>query len=224
MTINLIDKKKKKHKFPVGFSFWYLFFGPIYTLFRKRIVYSLIVIVYHFLLIPKSIIAKFYTLFHLDEQIISILTYPHNNFDIVTYLIILLVPHIIIAIFIDNHYLKVAINQQYMLPATDVDLEKIAKKFPKYKDLPIDLSFVEKQVFLPNEIKEDEVFKVKSPLDLDKSNLQNKNMEKLNKSREKLIEQQLNILYGKFESGFISEEELIKEKHKILENYNLNGH
>lgn len=214
--IKLVDKKKKTHKYPSGYSFLYLIFGPFYSLFRGRIVYSIIVFVVHFFLIPKAYMTQFYSLFNLEENVINVLTYPHSNFDIATWIIVYLLPRILIAIFIDKHYLKVAVNQKDMLPASDVDLEKLVKVSPKYKNVPIDSSFIEKVTFIPNEVKTIEHENKITPLDTSKENLIKKSDVKANALKEKYLQQQLEILYSRYESGFISEEELIESKKRLL--------
>ncbi len=214
--IKLVDKKKKTHKYPCGYSFLYLIFGPFYSLFRKRIVYSLIVFVVHFFLIPKTYMVQFYSLFKFEERVINILTYPHSNFDLVTWIIVYILPRILVAIFIDKHYLKVAVNQKDMLPASDVDLEKLVKIFPKFKNVPIDSSFIEKVTFIPNKVKATEKENRITPLDTSKENLIKKGEVKTNALKEKYLQQQLEILYSRYESGFISEEELIESKKRLL--------
>lgn len=218
MFIKLVDSKKKQHLYPVRFSFWYLFFGPIYTLVRKSFPYSILCFVYHLFLVPKSLVIKFFMLFNLDESVINVLAYPHFNFDIFTYLFILIIPRILIATFIDNYYLNIAINKKNMLPADDASLEKLSKISQKYKDLPVDSSFLEKTTFNLNKEK-NSYDKKKSYLDLDKTNLLNKDEIKNKELKDSYYQNQLDILYGKYESGFISEEELIEHKKRLFKDW-----
>ena len=198
MLIKLVDGKKKLHKYPAHFSFWYLFLGPIYTLIHKSFTYSILCFIYHLFLVPKSLVIKFFSFFNLDMNIVNVLAYPHFNFDVFTYLFILIVPRILIAAFIDNYYLNRAINKYGMLPADDIELEKLVKISPKYKNLPIDASFLEKT------------------LDLDSTNLLTKEELKVKEIKDNYYQNQLNILYGKYESGFISEKELIEHKKRLF--------
>lgn len=218
MFVKLVDSKKKQHLYPARFSFWYLFFGPIYTLVRKSFPYSILCLVYHLFLVPKSLVIKFFTLFNLDESVINVLAYPHFNFDIFTYLFILIIPRILIAAFIDNYYLNIAINKKNMLPADDASLEKLSKISQKYKDLPVDSSFLEKTTFNLNK-EENSNDKKKSYLDLDKTNLLSKDEIKNKELKDSYYQNQLDILYGKYESGFISEEELIEHKKRLFKDW-----
>lgn len=215
LFIKLVDGKKKLHKYPAHFSFWYLFLGPIYTLIHKSFTYSILCFIYHLFLVPKSLVIKFFSLFNLDMNIVNVLAYPHFNFDVFTYLFILIVPRILIAAFIDNYYLNRAINKYGMLPADDIELEKLVKISPKYKNLPIDASFLEKTSFNLNE--DTDFGKVsKNQLDLDSTNLLTKEELKVKEIKDNYYQNQLNILYGKYESGFISEKELIEHKKRLF--------
>lgn len=148
-------------------------------------------------------------------NIVNVLAYPHFNFDVFTYLFILIVPRILIAAFIDNYYLNRAINKYGMLPADDIELEKLVKISPKYKNLPIDASFLEKTSFNLNE--DTDFGKVsKNQLDLDSTNLLTKEELKVKEIKDNYYQNQLNILYGKYESGFISEKELIEHKKRLF--------
>jgi len=50
MKVNLIDRGSNKIQKRVGFSFWYLFFGPLYLLIRLRWEALIFILLYYFLL------------------------------------------------------------------------------------------------------------------------------------------------------------------------------
>ncbi len=222
MRIRLIDSEKKKHNFPAGFSFWYLFFGPFYTLIRGKIIYSILVIFYYITMIPKPLfVSLMEKIFH-DENVIRVLSYPHNNFDMITFIVVLLIPHVIISIYIDNYFIKIAVNKKSMLPASDIDLEKLTKVSRKYKNLPIDSSFIERFLGKTDEMTNFKVHK-KSYLSLDSDNLLT-SAEKTKKERIDMAKQhQLDLLYSKYNLGLISEKELIDAKERLINDKNVNN-
>ncbi|MCH5180224.1 MAG: hypothetical protein J1F32_03300 [Erysipelotrichales bacterium] len=220
MRVKLVDSEKKKHKFPMGFSFWYLFFGPLYTLIRGKIIYSILVIIYYIVMIPKPIFISLIEKIIHDENVVNVLSYPHNNFDIFTILVLILIPHIILCIYIDNYFVKLAVNKKNMLPASDVDLEKLAKVSKKYKDLPIDSSFIEGLVIVKPDDKEKITKSNKSVIALDSDNLLT-DIQKHKKDRlDEAKQRQLDLVYSKYHLGLISENELIEAKEKIINEKN----
>ena len=220
MRVKLVDNEKKTHNFPMGFSFWYLFFGPLYTVIRGKILYSFLIVLYYFIMIPKSLFVPMIEKFILDEKIINVLSYPHNNFDIITFIVVILIPHIIVCIYIDNYFIKKAIDQKNMLPASDIDLEKLTKISKKYRDLPIDSSFIERLVIVKPDIQENFTKKSKSIISLD-SDILLSDIERDKKTRlDEAKQRQLDLLYSKYHLGLLSENELIEAKEKILNEKN----
>ena len=220
MRVKLVDSDKKTHNYPVGFSFLYLFFGPFYTLIRGKILYSIIVILYYLFMIPKNIFISIINKFIFDENIINVLSYPHFNFDIITALLIILIPHIIICIYMDNYFVKEAINKHNMLPASDSDLEKLAKISKRYKDLPIDSSYIEGLVIVKPKKTDNFTKKSKSIVSLDSENLLSDNERSKKDRLDEAKQHQLDLIYSKYHMGLISEKELIEAKEKILNEKN----
>lgn len=196
MKIKLVDEKNKTHTLPAGFSFWYLFFGPFYALFRKKILYGLLVIIYYIAMIPKSLFEKILESFINDEYAIMILAYPHFKLDIITSIIIVLIPHMIVSIFFDNYLLQKAIEKKHMLPANDIYLEKLISISKKYQNLPIDKNYIENISIINNTKNAD-----KAPF-----------LSKLEEAKQK----ELDVLYHQYYLGLISEDELINKKNKLF--------
>ena len=220
MRVRLVDSNKKVHKFPMGFSFLYLFFGPFYTLVRGQVMYSAVVIIYYLFMIPKSLFVSIIEKIISDENIVNVLSYPHLNLDIITVLFIILIPHIIACIYIDNYLVKKAVNKKNMLPASDLDLEKLTKISRKYQDLPIDSSYIEGLVIVKNDNLENFSKRTQSVTSLDSDNLlsdiQRSKKERLDEAKQ----HQLDLIYSKYNLGLISEKELIEAKEKIINEKN----
>lgn len=115
---------KEKH---VGYSIWFLFFGPFYLLAKLRIISSLILFILYYYLLPlpgmyylanfisqpfspstRDIIIRFLTFFRLD--------YPRYSGIILVILI-----QIVLAYFIEGQILRRQIKHRKILPVTEND-------------------------------------------------------------------------------------------------------
>ncbi|MCH5171951.1 MAG: hypothetical protein J1F31_03925 [Erysipelotrichales bacterium] len=220
MKVRLVDGNKKVHKFPMGFSFFYLFFGPFYTLIRGKIIYSIVVILYYLLLIPKDIFVSIIKNIIIDENVINVLAYPHLKIDLITYIFIILIPHVIICIYIDNYFIKNAVNKKNMLPASDLDLERLTKISKKYKDLPIDSSYIEGLVIVKTDKKEKLSNRNVTVTSIDSDNLLSEVQRSKKDRLDEAKQHQLDLIYSKYNLGLLSEKELIEAKEKIINEKN----
>ena len=216
--IKLVDTNKKSRKFFEKFSYFYFFFGPFYTLYRKKFTYSILLVIYNFIMIPRSIVISILSSWKLGDNLIAVLAYPHTTLDIFTTILLTFIPHLILSFFIEKYFIKQAINKKNMLPASDLDLEKLKKISKQYGDLPVDPSYLAKLSFVEssNRISNHNLENRKSVLDLGKDNLKNSVQKVYDEDLNYRMQDELDIIYSKYQMGLLSEKELLEEKKKIL--------
>lgn len=211
MFINFIDLNKKKRKIYSGFSLGFFLLGPIYLLIRKRfIIGSLLCILYYWLL-PFPGLDSLVSLLSISGAFANIILYFRSGLPIFLGIGIILFPHIYFLMRIEAHIMKRTIDKIGLLPATSEDANKLAKTLPIFKDLPVHPSYVKAITFLNSDASES----------IKEAKNSKKNQVVSNTTRLKTIENQkqaqLETIYEKYNSGFISREELLELQKKIIE-------
>lgn len=107
--------------------------------------------------------------------------------------------HIIFSIHVEKLLMRLDIEKRGMLPASDDDAIKLSNLIKKYKDLPVHPSYVKKITFVE-----------------DTSTTKKENVSNNLDSKIKQQQAQLDLLYEKYNSGFISQKELMEWQEKIL--------
>ncbi len=118
----------------VGFSFGYLFFGPLYLIARLRFEGILLLILYYFLLPLPGIeeFCEFMKVSNWNEVLVNVLTsflmFFRSGWDkLQPYICILfiLLLHIYLSINVDNYLLKRVIKKKNLHPLTELDARKL---------------------------------------------------------------------------------------------------
>lgn len=125
--VHLADRNGNLKEKYVGFSFAYLFLGPIYLLSRIRIFSALILIVFYFYFLPipgMELLSTFITT-NLPENLASTIKYILNlfRFDYIKYIGIgiVFIVQFITSFFIEGRLLRRSIKKHNYLPITEDD-------------------------------------------------------------------------------------------------------
>ena len=102
-----------------------------------------------------------------------------------------------------------------MLNEINIKLKKLKNDVSLKSTLNCDIEMLDNNL----NKEENSYDKKKSYLDLDKTNLLSKDEIKNKELKDSYYQNQLDILYGKYESGFISEEELIEHKKRLFKDW-----
>lgn len=204
MKVNLTDSKKRKHKYPVGFSYGYFFLGPVYLLFRRRFLASILLLLLYYLFLPIPGLKELSDILNGPNWLKELFTLFSSKYFIWCGILLISILHIVLSIVINKVILSKDIDKKFLLPSSDKDASILANYIRKYSDLPVHPSYVKKITFIDdnsdttiaklNTIKEDKRFAI--------------------------AQNQLDIIYEKYESGFISQKELFEKQREIIKNIN----
>lgn len=214
MYVQFIDLNKKKKRLYIGFSWWYFFLGPIYLFFRKRIVLGVILSLLYYWMLPYPFLDSLLKVFDLaNSGAANVILYFRSGFAILLGIFIVLFIHIFVTLGIEKRIAIRRIDKYGLLPATSEDAEKLSREISKYQDLPVHPSYIKDITFLSTPQDNNstvELRKQKKMSSTSTMNVVNKN--KLDRQKQT----QLNTLYEKYNSGFISFEELQEMQERIM--------